>query len=80
MSEDGAGRRVRASSSEARGDEPGETQLRWHPVAVTPDVAVVQGETVYRPPPHIYSNLWVIRLDAAGRWTEFTQWWMRHPD
>jgi hypothetical protein len=52
----------------------------WHPVAVAPDVAVVQGETVYRSPPHTYSNLWVIRLDAEGRCTEFTEWWMRHPD
>jgi hypothetical protein len=23
---------------------------------------------------------WVIRLDAEGRCTEFTEWWMRHPD
>ena len=31
-------------------------------------------------PPHTYSNLWVVRLDAEGRCTEFTEWWMRHPD
>ena len=63
-----------------RKDEPGEAEFRWHPIAVTPDVAVVQGETVYRTPPHTYSNLWVIRLGAEGRCTEFTEWWMRHPD
>lgn len=28
----------------------------------------------------VYSNLWVIRLDAEGRCAEFTEWWMRHPD
>jgi uncharacterized protein (TIGR02246 family) len=61
-------------------DEPGETEFRWHPIAVGPDVAVVQGETVYHTPPRSYSNLWVIRLDAEGRCTEFTEWWMRHPD
>ena len=63
-----------------RKDEPGQTQFRWHPLVVTPEVAIVQGETVYHRPPHSYSNLWVIRLDAEGRCTEFTEWWMRHPE
>jgi uncharacterized protein (TIGR02246 family) len=61
-------------------DEPGETEFRRQPVAISPDVAVIQGETVYRTPPRTYSNLWVIRLDPDGRCTEFTEWWMRHPD
>jgi hypothetical protein len=61
-----------------RRDEPGETGFTWQPLAVTDDVAVVQGETVYRTPPRTYSNLWVIRLDEAGRCTEFTEWWMEH--
>ena len=56
-----------------------EAEFRWHLVAVTPDVAFVQGETIYRTPRHTYSNLWVIRLDTEGRCTEFTEWWMRHP-
>jgi uncharacterized protein (TIGR02246 family) len=63
-----------------RKDEPGDIQFRWHPLTVTPEVAVVQGTTVYRDPPRTYSNLWVIRLDAEGRCTEFTEWWMQHPD
>ena len=62
-----------------RKDAPGETEFRWHPLAVDADVAVVQGETVYRDPPHTYSNLWVIRLDVDGRCTEFTELWMQHP-
>ena len=61
-----------------RKDEPGETEFRWHPIAVTQDVAVVQGETVYPAPDT--SNLWIIRLDAEGRCTEFTEWWIQHPD
>jgi ketosteroid isomerase-like protein len=61
-----------------RKDEPGETTFTWQPLVVTPDVAVVQGETSYRTPPRRYSNLWVIRLDAAGACTEFTEWWMQH--
>ena len=40
----------------------------------------MQGETVYRNPPRTYTNLWVIRLDAEGRCTEFTEWWMQRPD
>jgi uncharacterized protein (TIGR02246 family) len=35
-----------------RRDEPGETEFRWQPLAVTPEVALVQGETAYRSPPH----------------------------
>jgi ketosteroid isomerase-like protein len=34
-----------------RKDAPGETEFRWHPLAVSPDLAVVQGETLYRTPP-----------------------------
>lgn len=60
-----------------RKDEPGQTRFTWHPLAVTPDVAIIQGETVYQQPPQTYSNLWVIRLNADGRCTEFTEWWMR---
>jgi uncharacterized protein (TIGR02246 family) len=63
-----------------RKDAPGQVEFRWHAIAMNPDVAVVQGETVYRTPPRTYSNLWVIRLDAEGRCTEFTEWWMQHPD
>ncbi len=63
-----------------RKDEPGDTEFRWHPLTVNPEVAVVQGTTTYRDPPRTYSNLWVIRLDAEGHCTEFTEWWMQHPD
>jgi hypothetical protein len=63
-----------------RKDEPGDTTFRWRPLAVGPEVAVVQGETVYHSLHRTYSNLWVIRLDQEGRCTEFTEWWMQHPD
>jgi uncharacterized protein (TIGR02246 family) len=61
-------------------DEPGETEFDWHPLTASAEVAVVQGKTIYHNPPRTYSNLWVIRLDAEGRCTEFTEWWMQHPD
>ncbi|HET6532784.1 MAG TPA: nuclear transport factor 2 family protein [Actinoplanes sp.] len=57
-----------------RRDEPGSWTFEWHLLAVTDDVAVIQGETVY--PTIRYSNLWVLRLDGSGRAREFTEWWM----
>jgi hypothetical protein len=59
-----------------RKDETGETTFTWEPLAVTDDVAIVQGTTSY--PAEIFSNLWVIRLDADGRCRDFTEWWMQH--
>jgi hypothetical protein len=59
----------------ARRDEPETTTFSWSALVVTDDIAVVQGETVYVSDA-TYSNLWVIRLDADGRATEFTEWWM----
>jgi uncharacterized protein (TIGR02246 family) len=64
----------------ARKDEPGDTEFDWHPVVVTADLAVVQGEAAYRSLAKRFSNLWVIRLDASGRCTEFTEWWMQLPE
>jgi hypothetical protein len=61
----------------ARKDEPGQTTFEWRPLAVTDEVAVIQGTTGY--PDRTYSNLWVIRLDADGTCREFTEWWMEHP-
>ncbi|MEP6528164.1 MAG: nuclear transport factor 2 family protein [Nocardioidaceae bacterium] len=58
-------------------DEPGETTFDWHPIAVTDDVAIIEGTTTY--PGQTYSNLWVIRLDDDGRCRQFTEWWMEHP-
>ncbi len=61
----------------ARQDAPGETTFEWRPIAVTEEVAVVQGVTRY--PRQTFSNLWVIRLDGEGRCREFTEWWMEQP-
>ena len=55
-------------------DEPGSWTFEWHPLVVTEDLAIIEGETVY--PTIRYSNLWVLRLDASGRARQFTEWWM----
>ena len=57
-----------------RKDDPGSWTFEWHPLAVTDDVAIIEGETVY--PTIRYSNLWVLRLDGSGRARHFTEWWM----
>jgi hypothetical protein len=62
-----------------RKDEPGSSEFAWKPLAAASDLAIVEGTTRYREPPHTYSNLWVIRLDADGRCREFIEWWMKHP-
>ena len=38
----------------------------------------MRGWTHYVEPPSDFSNLWVIRFDAAGDCVEFTEWWMEH--
>lgn len=49
-------------------------------LGVSEDLGFVQAETVYAEPEmRTYHNLWVIRLDEAGRCREFTEWWMREP-
>jgi len=62
----------------ARKDEPGQATFEWEPLVVTPEVAVVTGTATYKEPPTVYSNLWVMRLDASGRCREFTECWMQH--
>ncbi len=64
---------------EAR-DEPGDASFDWFPLVDTAELCVVQGETRYRNGDGNYSNLWVIRLGTDGRASEFTEWWMKHPD
>jgi uncharacterized protein (TIGR02246 family) len=60
-------------------DEPGQTEFRFEVLAVDGPLGFVRGWTRYLdPPPRDYSNLWVIRLDEAGRCEEFTEWWMKH--
>ena len=62
----------------SRRDEGG-WHFDWTPLVLEGGLAVVTGTTRYTEPPQVYSNLWVIRLDADGRCSEFTEWWMRQP-
>src|SRR5437588_11945095 len=59
-----------------RKDEPGQWEFRYEVLAVAGDLGFIKGVTRYRNPAVDYSNLWVIRLGAEGRCSEFTEWWM----
>jgi hypothetical protein len=61
-----------------RKDDPGDWDFRYEVLAVAGDLGFVQGVARYRDPARTYSNLWVIRLGADGRCSEFTEWWMEH--
>ncbi len=60
-----------------RKDHPGEWAFRHEVLATCDDFGFVRGWTDYPRERERYSNLWVIRLDAHGRCTEFTEWWMK---
>ena len=57
-----------------RKDEAGTWSFEWHPLIVTDDLAIIEGETIY--PDCRYSNLWVLRPDNTGQARQFTEWWM----
>jgi hypothetical protein len=60
-----------------RRDEPGQATFEWDLLAIDGETVIITGETDYREPPIRYSNLWVLRLDAEGHCSEFTEWWMQ---
>ena len=66
-----------------RKDEPGTWAFASEVHAICDDLGFVRGRTDYaataNAPATTYSNLWEIRLDAEGRCTSFTEWWMEHP-
>lgn len=57
-------------------DEPGSWTFHHEILAVAGDLGFVRGRTTYADPPAAYANLFVVRLDAVGRCTEFTEWYM----
>lgn len=60
-----------------RKDEPGGWEFDYDVIARDGDVTIVKGTTRYTKPEKIdYANLWAVTLDADGRCSEFTEWWM----
>lgn len=49
--------------------------LRCDPVAIEGDVGVARVEVHYGdPPPRVYRDLWIVRLDSEGRCVAFEEW------
>jgi ketosteroid isomerase-like protein len=59
-------------------DEPGTWSFDWKILHEDDGFVVVQGRTEY-PAEKDYLNLWIIQLDADGRATEYTEWYMPRP-
>lgn len=59
-------------------DDPGSTTFEWQPVATEGHTSVVRCVTGYPEGEKVgtYDNLWVVRIAADGRATEFTDWWI----
>jgi ketosteroid isomerase-like protein len=60
-------------------DAEGTYAAEYRPVALDGDLAVVVGVSTYAEPPTVYDNCFVIRFDADGRCSEFTEWFMERP-
>ena len=58
------------------GDDPDNWDFEWKPLTETEDMAVITGTTRYFEPPASYRNLFVIKFDAEGLCTDFTEWYI----
>ena len=63
-------------------DAPGTYSARYAPVAVDGDVVVSTGTSSYREQPdgpvvRVYDNCFVMRFDAQGRCSEFTEYYVQ---
>ena len=57
-------------------DDPDNWDFQWQPLVETEDLAVVTGTTRYLEPAASYRNLFLIRFDAEGLCTDFTEWYI----
>ena len=72
-----------AGSASTR-DEPGTFDAAYAPVAVDGETVVATGSSWYRETPggpvvRTYDNCFVMRFDADGRCTAFTEYYVRRP-
>jgi ribonuclease HI len=61
-----------------RRDEPGTWTFEGDVECATPSLGIVRGRIGY-PPRTEYRTIWLVRFDASGQATEFTEWWMERP-
>ncbi len=60
-------------------DEPGDWTFTWELLGADGNTAFIQAVTTYSGDRPTYDNLWVLRLDASGRASAFTEWFMERP-
>ena len=65
-------------------DPEGTYEASYRAIAVDGEVAVAVGSSIYFTEPGglvrtIYENCYVMRFDATGRCSEFTEWFMERP-
>jgi ketosteroid isomerase-like protein len=61
-------------------DEPGTYDASYRTVAVDGDVAVATGTSSYTgDPTRVFHNCFVMRFDADGRCSEYTEWYVQAP-
>ena len=58
-------------------DMPGTYEASYAPFAVEGDVAVAVGTSSYTDPEAVYDNCYLLRFDAEGRCSEFTEFFMK---
>ena len=72
------------SESASTRDAPGTYTARYEPIAVDGDIVVATGTSSYReradgPIVRVYDNCFVMRFDADGNCTEFTEYYLKRP-
>jgi hypothetical protein len=72
------------SESASARDAPGTYAGQYEPIAVDGDVVVATGTSTYRERPdgpivRVYDNCFVMRFDANGKCSEFTEYYLKRP-
>jgi hypothetical protein len=72
------------SESASTRDAPGTYTGQYEPIAVDGDVVVATGISTYRERPEgpivrVYDNCFVMRFDANGKCSEFTEYYLKRP-
>lgn len=77
------GRKAIAASWLEEPDPPATYRGVYRPIAIDGDVAVATGKSTYLAADgsveQVYDNCFIMRFDASGRCSQFTEWYMKRP-